>query len=337
MSEATKSPESKGSKDRSPSFPFIPLKTAIERLEAFEKKFGRHPAPAAKAGIAWDMKEKSSQADQTLAALKSFGLVRYDGVGPARHAVLTDEGRNYLRAQQDSVKKQILKVCALRPKIIRKFWATWSADRPPDEVALDTLVLHNGFSDAGARNFLKVYDETTAFAGLSSSDKIEDVEEEEEETVTPQHQEKASRLGAEADRLLSMKSSDIKPPPATAPMLQETFYLDEGPVTLSFPSNMSQASYDELDAALKLFLMRAKRRSHTFSGADLMASSADGKITVFQFKVWDAVKGEFITQPRKSPLKRIMQIGGDVIPGSAEDIDVRLLDSHGRYDPEKSN
>jgi len=173
MAEAPQAPAPKGSKDRSPSFPFIPLKTAIERLEMFDKKFGRHPVPAGKAALAWDMKEKSSQADQTLAALKSFGLVKYDGMGAARHASLTEEGRNYLRAQQESVKKEILKICALRPKIIRKFWAAWSADRPPDEVALDKLILENSFSEAGARNFLKVYDDTVSYAGLSDSDKVD--------------------------------------------------------------------------------------------------------------------------------------------------------------------
>jgi hypothetical protein len=169
----------KGSKDRSPSFPFIPLGAAIQRLEQFEKKFGRHPAPAAKAGLAWDMKEKSSQADQTLAALKSFGLVKYDGMGTARHASLTEEGRNYLRAQQDTIKKEILKVCALRPKIIRTFWASWGTDRPPNEVALDQLILQNSFSEGGAKNFLRVYDETVTYAGLASSDKI-DLEQEPE-------------------------------------------------------------------------------------------------------------------------------------------------------------
>lgn len=173
MAETAKPQEPKASKDRSPSFPFIPLATAVERLVAFEKKFGRHPAPAGKVGLAWDMKEKSSQADQTLAALKSFGLIKYEGMGTARHAVLTDEGRNYLRAQQESVKKEILKVCALRPIIMRKFWAAWGGDRPPDEVALDKLILENSFSDNGARNFLRVYDETVAYAGLSASDKID--------------------------------------------------------------------------------------------------------------------------------------------------------------------
>lgn len=172
MAEAPVANVPKTTKDRSPSFPFIPLKTAVERLEAFDKKFGRHPVPASKAALAWDMKEKSSQGDQTLAALKSFGLIKYDGMGAARHASLTDEGRNYLRAQQDSVRKEILKVCALRPKIMRTFWASWNADRPPDEVALDKLILDNGFSEGGARNFLKVYDDTVSYAGLSSSDKV---------------------------------------------------------------------------------------------------------------------------------------------------------------------
>jgi hypothetical protein len=160
-------------RDRSPSFPFIPLKTAVERLEAFEKKFSRHPTPAAKAGLAWGLREKSSQADQTLAALKSFGLVKYEGMGPARQVSLTLEGRNYLRALQDSIKRQILKQCALRPRIIRKFWAIWQDDRPPDEVALDSLVMEHRFSDGGARSFLRVYDDTISFAGLSVSDKIE--------------------------------------------------------------------------------------------------------------------------------------------------------------------
>jgi hypothetical protein len=163
---ATKAP-----KDRSPSFPFIPLQAAIERLEAFEKYFGRHPARVAKVGLAWGMKERSSQSDQTAAALRSFGLVKYVGMGAERHIALTDEGRGYIRAQQDAIKRALLKQCALRPKIIRHFWAQWGADRPPDPVALD--LLHDAkFSDGGALNFLKVYDDTIAYAGLSDSDKI---------------------------------------------------------------------------------------------------------------------------------------------------------------------
>ena len=188
MAEMKDAPPKKPKKDRSPSFPFIPLQTAVERLEAFEKKFGRHATPAKKAGLAWGMKEQSSQADQTLAALRSFGLIDYQGVGSAREITISEEGRKYLRAQQDSVKVSVLKTAALRPRIIRKFWATWQSDRPHDSVALDSLVLDNGFSDSGARAFLSIYDKTVSFAKLTTADKVggDQLEtDEEEETGLP--------------------------------------------------------------------------------------------------------------------------------------------------------
>jgi hypothetical protein len=170
---AAAGPEGNVTKNRSPSFPFIALKSAIERLEGLEKHFGRHPVPAGKAGMAWGMREKSSQADQTLAALRSFGLIEYEGMGPARTVSATVEGRTYLRSQSEAEKQRVLKQCAVRPRIIRNFWTMWGADRPADGAALDVLTVKNGFSEAGAANFLKVYDDTIAFAGLSGSDKIE--------------------------------------------------------------------------------------------------------------------------------------------------------------------
>jgi hypothetical protein len=44
-------------------------------------------------------------------------------------------------------------------------------------------------------------------------------------------------------------------------MLQEVFNLDEGPVTLTFPSSLSHESYEELKDQLELFLRRAQRRA----------------------------------------------------------------------------
>lgn len=46
----------------------------------------------------------------------------------------------------------------------------------------------------------------------------------------------------------------------TSPMLQEVFNLDEGPVTLTVPSSLSEESYEDLEAQFQLFLRRAKRR-----------------------------------------------------------------------------
>lgn len=174
----------KVSKERSPSYPAIPLKTALERLERFEKTFGRHPAPFAKVGMAWGIKEGSSQSNSVLAALKAFGLIVYHGAGKDRTATVSEDGRTYLRAQQEEVKKGVIKRAALRPKAIAQFWPTWGTDRPPDAICLDDLVLKHGFNDNAAPIFLRVYDDTIAFAGLSSSDKVEVEESDEEDSET---------------------------------------------------------------------------------------------------------------------------------------------------------
>jgi hypothetical protein len=158
-------------RDRSPAFPAIPLSQAVERLVAFEAHFKRSPARANRVGPAWGMKEKSSQADSTLAALRAYGLIDYQGGGEEREAVLSNDGRTYLRAQTDAIKEAILRRAALRPRNIEKYWRKWGSDRPADSVCIDALTLSDTFSDSGAATFLKVYDGTIAFARLMESDK----------------------------------------------------------------------------------------------------------------------------------------------------------------------
>jgi hypothetical protein len=197
----------KAKRERSPSFPFIPLSGAIKRLNEFEEYFKRHPAPAKHSGKAWGMKGWTSQAQQTLAALKSFGLLDYKGSGDNLEASVSEDGRTYLRAQQDSVKQEVLKRVALHPKNISKYFALWGADRPPDEVCLDQLVLKGGFTESAAKLFLQVYDSTIAFAKLADSDKSSlqpgDDEDDVDDPPPPAEVEEGDLVQREADGVLS--------------------------------------------------------------------------------------------------------------------------------------
>jgi hypothetical protein len=161
----------KKTRERSPSFPFISLKAAAARLTEFEQKFGRQDSPADRAYLAWGYKGDTSQSQQTLAALKHFGLVEYKGSGPKRLVALSEDARTFLRAQQETLRKEVLKRVALKPKWIAYFWPLWGAQRGPDEICLDTLVFKQKFNHNAAPTFLSVYDETIAFAGLTESDK----------------------------------------------------------------------------------------------------------------------------------------------------------------------
>ncbi len=177
MSETT--PEIAGQRDRSPSFPFIPLKVAVDRLVKFEDHHKRAPVPPDRIGAAWGMKPNSSQAQQTLAALKAFGLLETRRATDGRYVYISEDGRTYLRAQQDSIKSDVLRRAGLRPKQIAIHWKDWGDERPNDAHCRDELVLKGGFSEDGAEKFLRVYDETIAYAGLSDSDKIDPDPEEE--------------------------------------------------------------------------------------------------------------------------------------------------------------
>jgi hypothetical protein len=177
MSEARS--EMAGQRERSPSFPFIPLKAAVEQLVAYEQHHKRVPVAPDRIGPAWEMKPNSSQAQQTLAALKAFGFLETRRGSDGRQIVISEDGRIYLRAQQESLKQKVLQRAALRPKQIEAYWREWGADRPRDAACLDMLLLKGGFSKDGAEKFLRVYDETIAYAGLADSDKVEEDEEEE--------------------------------------------------------------------------------------------------------------------------------------------------------------
>jgi hypothetical protein len=249
----TETAENTGQRDRSPAYPIVPLETALQRLTEFDAHFKRSPAHPEKIGDAWGIKAKA-YADRTAAALRYFGLLEYQGTGKNRQVVVSEPGRKFLRAQQEETKLEVVKAAALRPKQIAKFWNDWGADRPADAACLDDLVLKNGFSEAGAREFLKVYDATITYAKLSDSDKVptgslEAEEEWEKPDVTPEVHTPPK------------PGSGMLPPASKLGQQHAAFPLPEGSVSLSFPAELSVASAQMMASFVKLLLEQAERQA----------------------------------------------------------------------------
>jgi hypothetical protein len=239
-------------RERSPSFPFIPLQAAVQRLEEYEKTFSRQEPPADKTYLAWGMKGDSSQSQQTLAALKAYGFVEYKGNGPKRPVALTHDGRTYLRAQQDIVKVEILKRAALKPKWIAHFWNDWGTKAVPDPIRLDQLVLQHKFLETSAPKFLKVYDATIRFAGLTDSDKADETLDQDEDdpdavddTPPPGDQNRNQR-----------KKREVAPG-----MKEDVFTLREGDVVMQWPERLSSDSFADLETWATLMLRKIKREA----------------------------------------------------------------------------
>lgn len=168
MTDAASPPPSQ--RDRSPAYPNIPLKAAVDRLVEFDAHFKRSPARPEKIGEAWGIKGKA-YVDRTTAALRYYGLLEYQGGGKDRYIVTSEWGKAYLRSAQEETKRSVIKKAALLPKQIAFFWNLWGTDRPADAACLDELMFKHKFGEAGARDFLKVYDATISYAGLTESDK----------------------------------------------------------------------------------------------------------------------------------------------------------------------
>ena len=268
MTDAT---ETAAQRDRSPAFPVVSLEAAVGKLTEFEAHFKRTAARPDKVGEAWNIKTKA-YADRIAAALRYFGLLEYQGSGKERSVVLSEDGRKYLRAQQEELKQQIMKAAALRPKQIAKHWNEWGADRPADAACLDAL-MDQGFSEGGARDFLKVYDATITYAKLSDSDKADlTVEDEAEEEVG-------------TGEIAPLVASRNPPPPPTPP-LQGKVRIMEGERVV-FTEETDPANYvklvasgavdDSLLEALEDYVKRQRKRLVTAYQAGVAQIVASGK------------------------------------------------------------
>jgi hypothetical protein len=167
----------KKSKDRSPAYPFISLKTAIDRAKEFHKEETRAAAPVSVAVKHWGYGEKSSGGIQTIAALKSYGLLADTGSGAGRKVQLSDLGLRIVMDERTvSPDRDILiKRAALMPKIHAKLWKQYGTSLPSEENLRYQLRVEMKFNDNAVGDFIREYRDTISFAKLSDSDTIPQV------------------------------------------------------------------------------------------------------------------------------------------------------------------
>ena len=279
--------EPKGKRERSPNFPSISLRTAIDRLRQFEAKFGRHEAQANNAGIAWGLKPKSSSAFQVIAALSSYGLLNHSGVGENRRVSLSDLARRYLRAQQQTIKTEALREAALTAKPISDRWDEWGPGaRPPKEVCLDDLVLKHRFTEEAAKRFLRIYDDTIEFAGLAEADSPIDDDEDKGETgqegsggSTDDFLERTTRdfFGPPGQMDppygIGGRKQDKEPRPKEARWHEERLIDDDGrEIVVAFSGKPSTRSYEYLRDYFAFKIERIQVRPSSTSTDDSQGS-----------------------------------------------------------------
>ena len=160
-------------KVRSPSFPFIGLREALDRARAFYEAEQRNAARPETAAAHWGYSSKSSGGKQTIAALRSFGLLEGDSLvklsGRALRIVLDDRGPSEER-------ERLLQQAALLPPIHARLWERYGAELPSPQTLKLSLILDEGFNENSVDDFLTEYRETLEYARLLTRGAAEDKE-----------------------------------------------------------------------------------------------------------------------------------------------------------------
>lgn len=250
---------------RSPAYPFIPLRKALDRAEEFRKAEGRHAAPPTSAYRSWELSIKGNVARQTTAALKYYGLMEYEGRGAARQVKLTDLAFKILldKRPESSERDGLIREAALTPTIFSEMWREWGPDLPSDATIQTFLLLKQGFSESAAPDVITVYKDTLGFGKLNqpdimsgNGDDLEDIEwdQTEEQTGVPE--------GEGSHNITVPAAKGPAGVPKRKPALgivEATLPLEEGQAILRWPDKLSQNSYQDFEDWVGLMLRRAKR------------------------------------------------------------------------------
>jgi len=183
----------KSKRHRSPSYPAISLREAIDRARQLFREERRSAAPVNDILRIWGYKPGSGSGLVTLAALLKFGLIEDEGTGSERRAKLTDAGFELATEDPEmfgTACAPLIEAAAMRPTIHRELWEKYEGDLP-DDAALRRQLIRAGFTEQAADVFIAQFRDTLAFAGLIDSDTID--EEKDDDSVVKRHDEQRSR------------------------------------------------------------------------------------------------------------------------------------------------
>lgn len=187
-------PESR-KKIRSPSFPFIGLREALDRARAFYEAEQRNAARPETAAAHWGYSAKSSGGKQTIAALRAFGLLEGDVLVKLSGRAL----RILLDEREGSEERlRLVQQAALMPPVHARLWERYGAELPSPQTLRLSLILDEGFNENSVDDFLTEYRETLEYARLLTGPAREEKETRTERPAAPPPPPQP-RLSAEVD------------------------------------------------------------------------------------------------------------------------------------------
>jgi len=192
---------------RSPNYPAIGLREAVERVRNLYNKDGKAGAPTQIAAVHIGFQTPHGQAMSVLAALKKFGLLDEvkDRLVPSQRAI------EIINLREDDPRRlQALKEAAISPSIYSELVEQHkNTGLPADDVLQSELVTYRNFNPNSVASFVRDFKDTLEFSGLSEKNalKLQDMRSEQSPENAKSTQVATSEVFSEVFRQFGPKSA----------------------------------------------------------------------------------------------------------------------------------
>jgi hypothetical protein len=172
---------------RSPAYPGLTIKQAIEKAQALYDAEGKYPAPMSSAFKAWGFSEKSSGGRDVRASLRYYGLINVEGDGDTGKVKLTEDALKVIMdtREDQTEKKAIIRRLALMPAIHKKLVEKFPDGLKSDDTVEHYLKFDESYSQGAASEVLAVFKETATYTGIFQPATIADISPEGTRNDTP--------------------------------------------------------------------------------------------------------------------------------------------------------
>lgn len=256
MTSVSSEPKIDIDRKRSPNYPSINLEAALARVQAFFESWKNGQVPIASAHTKWQCKPLTAFAGQITSAIKAYGLVETEGTGKVQKIKLSDRALKIARNHPDKV--NLIKEAALNPPIYAEIKDKFGVEAP-DETIANYLEWERepAFRAEAIPTVIGKFRETISFAKITTTDIIDSGGNNDVSKTAP------DGGGNPLLSLFGMGTKVTPPKEAGLPknrcnMITDTNTLKEGQVTLQFPTELSQESYELFEDWLKYMIRKAK-------------------------------------------------------------------------------
>lgn len=239
-------PKHKKKRKRSPGYPGIDLKAALEKARIIREKEGENWVPVPIATADWDYRPNSGPGMVAVAALKKFGLVEDEGSAKDRKIRLTDLARRIIIDDRtvSPDRDQAIREAALKPNIHAKLWNYYKGKLPSDETMRFWLKADEGFTDRAADDLISEFRKTIEFSKLDESD-IMSLDDESQDGPE-QGEAQTNQEIQHRDHAPMINKGGIK-------MINIPIPLTEATAVVAIPENMTPADWRKLDKVLEAY------------------------------------------------------------------------------------